>query len=415
MCGALNYNASGNWQIEHQCPQCGAPVVLDEADRLLICPYCKTKLFLVTEDHFRYCIQTKDSPPGETIYVPYWRLKGSSFSILINEVTNRFFDANRLALNFSGIPASLGLRPQVFKLRFASPRVEGIFLKPGLSAQTIIQQISGAEYPSNLHQAFIGETVSLIYSPMYRENDILYDSILKRPVYTLKPGEIDGLLASGRQQDWDIAFVSTLCPQCGWDLEGGKDTLVLTCRNCDSAWTCKGTTFEKVAFSVMANVEPDTYYLPFWRMKTRIEGITLQSYADLIRLGNLPKVISYTFEEKELYFWSPAFKVNPSLFLRWSRQLTTFQPGGEAIEKLPVRSIYPVTLPISEAIKSIIITMASIITDKRKFLAILPEIRISLEESQLVYHPFVLSHNELVHAKTGLSIDRNALNFGMFL
>ena len=340
-------------------------MVLDEADRLLMCSYCKTKLFLVAEDHFRYCIPPKDSDTRETIYVPYWRLKGSSFSILINEVTSRFFDANRLAFNFSGIPASLGLRPQVFKLRFVSPKLQGLFLKPGLSAQAVIQQISGAGDPSNLYQAFIGETVSLIYSPMYMENNVLYDSILKRPVYTLNPGEIDEFSASSQQQDWDIAFVSTLCPQCGWDLEGGKDTLVLICRNCDSAWTCQGKTFQNVAFSVMANVEPDTYYLPFWRMKARIEGITLQSYADLIRLGNLPKVISDTFEKTALYFWSPAFKVNPSLFLRWSRQLTIFQPGGEAIEKLPECFIYPVTLPINEAVESIIITVAGIITDKK--------------------------------------------------
>ena len=415
MYSALNFNASGNWQIEHQCPQCGAPVILDEADRLLMCPYCRTKLFLITEDHFRYCIPAKDANPSETIYVPYWRLKGSSFSVAINEVTNRFFDTNRLALNFSGIPASLGLRPQVFKLRFASPKTEGFFLKPGLNAQAVIEQMSEAGIPSNLHQAFIGETVSLIYSPMYLDNNILYDSVLKRPVCTLKSGEMDGFLAGGRQQDWNIAFVSTLCPQCGWDLEGAKDTLVLTCRNCDSAWTCKGTALEKVEFSVMDSEGAAAYYLPFWRMKAQIEGINLQSYADLIRLGNLPKVISDTFENTALYFWSPAFKVNPSLFLRWSRQMTIAQLGEEASEKLPACSIYPVTLPLSGALESIIITMAGIITDRRKLSAIIPDMRIALVESHLVYHPFMISHNELIHTKLGLSIDRNALNFGMCL
>jgi NADH pyrophosphatase NudC (nudix superfamily) len=28
------------------------------------------------------------------------------------------------------------------------------------------------------------------------------------------------------------------CPHCGWDMEGGKDSLVLICRNCNIAWTC---------------------------------------------------------------------------------------------------------------------------------------------------------------------------------
>ena len=56
-------------------------------------------------------------------------------------------------------------------------------------------------------------------------------------------------------------------------------------------------------------------YLPFWRMKPRVEGIHLVSYADLIRLANLPKVINRAFESAPLYFWSPAFKVSPALSL----------------------------------------------------------------------------------------------------
>ena len=44
------------WQIEQGCPQCGAPVTLDETDRLLACPFCRTRLYLVPEGHFRYHI-----------------------------------------------------------------------------------------------------------------------------------------------------------------------------------------------------------------------------------------------------------------------------------------------------------------------------------------------------------------------
>lgn len=75
---ALN---SANWKIDHQCPQCGAPVLLDEADRLLACPFCRTSLYLVTPDHFRYHIPALERRDKDMFYLPYWRLRGSTFSV----------------------------------------------------------------------------------------------------------------------------------------------------------------------------------------------------------------------------------------------------------------------------------------------------------------------------------------------
>jgi hypothetical protein len=95
-----------------------------------------------------------------------------------------------------------------------------------------------------------------------------------------------------------------------------KDSLVLICRNCNSAWTCSEETFTKLEFAVMippSETREITCYLPFWRMKPRIEGMELASYADLIRVANLPKAITPDFAAAQLFFWSPAFKVNPAL------------------------------------------------------------------------------------------------------
>ncbi|HLA26741.1 MAG TPA: hypothetical protein VJZ49_02480, partial [Syntrophales bacterium] len=75
----MTYKASESWQIDHQCPQCGAPVTLDEADRLLLCPFCRTKLYLFVSDHFRYFIPAPEARSRDIIYLPYWRLKGLSF------------------------------------------------------------------------------------------------------------------------------------------------------------------------------------------------------------------------------------------------------------------------------------------------------------------------------------------------
>lgn len=400
-----------NWQIDHQCPQCGAPVTLSESDRLLLCIYCRTKLYLVTDDHFRYCISAKASSFRNIVYMPYWRMKGLSFSVLADGLENRFFDTTLCAIEAHGIPSSLGLRPQAMKLKFASPDMKGQFRKPVLNARTVMESMN-QKSASSVHRVFIGEMVSIIYSPMYLKDNMLHDALLDRPVCPVKEEEVDEYLSSNHSQVWQVRFVSTLCPRCGWDLQGEKDALVLTCANCDSAWTCRGDTFEKVAFSVVAHTGSAPHYLPFWRMKPRIEGITLASYADLIRVGNLPKVITDAFEERPLYFWSPAFKVNPTLFLRWSRQMTVSQPLGKTVETLPRTALYPVTLPSREAKESIVITIASLATDKRRLFPCLSDIRIALDETILEYHPFVISRNELIHTKLRISINKNALAFG---
>ena len=422
-------NTTGNWKIEHTCPQCGGPVTLDEADRLLLCPYCRTKLYLSTGGNFTYFIPPPNAAPRETIYVPYWRMKGLSYALQESGLTQRFVDTNILALKSWGIPPSLGLRPQVLKLKFVSPEIEGRFLDPEIPVQDVLKNaaisipevlekqfgITQPPAPSLVHNIFVGETTSLIYSPMYLENNNLCDALLKRPVCTVKTEAMEGMLASSKPQSWRLTFISTLCPQCGWDLQGEKEALILICKNCSTAWGCEGEEFKKVDFAVMEGAVEVSHYLPFWRMKARIEGIKLDTYADLIRMGNLPKAITPAFEQMPLYFWSPAFKINPALFLRWVRQMTVSQPAERATDSLPNASLYPVTLPLSAAAESITIAIAEIVTDKRRVFPLLHQIRISLAERLLVYHPFIESHNELVHANMHFSFDKQSLAFGTSL
>jgi DNA-directed RNA polymerase subunit RPC12/RpoP len=420
-----------NWRIEHNCPQCGAPVTLDEADRILLCPYCRTKLYLVPGDCFRYYIPPPAGPSPDTIYIPYWRMKGLSYSVQESGVSNRFVDTNVAAIPLRGIPYSLGFRPQVFALKFVSPKTEGKFLDPhtplpetAITSEILVSFVSeqtfalpGSSTPPRpiFHNAFIGETASVIYAPTYMENNILYDSVLRRPVCSLKTGDVDRLLASRTPQNWKIEFIATLCPECGWDLQGEKDALVMICKNCKSAWQCRGNKFERVAFTAVTSSDNASYYLPFWRMKAQIAGIKLDSYADLIRLGNLPKAITRTFEETPLYFWCPAFKVNPALFLRWARQMTIIQREGTTGDVVPGTHRSPVTLSISEAKKSISIMIADIVTDKRGIYPLLHQIRIMLTECLLEYHPFIESHNELIHANMRLSLDKKSLAYGATL
>ena len=190
----------------------------------------------------------------------------------------------------------------------------------------------------------------------------------------------------------------------------------MICRNCNSAWTCPGQTFEKVEFAVMTRppeTEEPACHLPFWRMKPHFAGLDLATWADLIRIANLPKAITPAFAAEPLYFWSPAFKVNPALYGRWSRQMTVLRPLGEETDLLPGNFIHPVTLPLAEASEGIIINLAQLITDKRTLYPWLDSLQMTLEEFRLEYHPFVSTHNELLHARFGIAIDRTALTFGI--
>ena len=68
--------------------------------------------------------------------------------------------------------------------------------------------------------------------------------------------------------------------------------------------------------------------------------------------------------------------------------------------------------PWAEVAGSITITIADIITDKRRVYPLLPQMRISLDECLIVYHPFIESRDELVHANMHFSFDKKSLAFG---
>ena len=115
------------------------------------------------------------------------------------------------------------------------------------------------------------------------------------------------------------------------------------------------------------------------------------------------------------YFWAPAFKINPAVFLRWCRQLTMTPAQTNLTAGLPEKTIYPATLPVAEAAESFIITLASLVTDKRRLPDLLSSLKFTLEDFLLVLHPFTIAPKELIHTKLGFSIDRTALNFGTHL
>ena len=401
-----------NFLIEHQCPQCGAPAILEETDRLFACQYCRVNSYLMADDFFRYLLPHPPAENKDIVYFPYWRFKGMLFFCGPSGIQNRFVDVSHQAIDAPIFPISVGVRSQAMKLRFATADMDGRFLKPQQSFDKFLckfQERFGKSLPKPiLHQSNIGETLSLIYSPFYL-TDKLHDAILDKPLSAKLPDNFNLDELSGDRPQWNIRFVSTLCPNCGWNLEGERDALVLGCKNCNSTWYPVGKKLKELKFAQFPDKGDSTIYLPFWRINAEISGINLDSYADLIAVANLPRVVQSGWEDIPFRYWIPAFKVRPKVFLQLATQTTLSQPRDKLISELPEARIYPTTLPIEEAVECLKLTLADFMKPRRTLMERLCDIQIHAKNFSLIFMPFNEGHHEFIQPDFKLTINKNVL------
>jgi hypothetical protein len=80
------------------------------------------------------------------------------------------------------------------------------------------------------------------------------------------------------------------------------------------------------------------------------------------------------------------------------------------LEKKIRKNIHlPITLPSSEAVQSIKITLASLVRPLRDHLPALPRSRVTPKEITLVFLPFEPGTHEYVHQGLNVSINKNIL------
>ena len=403
--------------IDYQCPQCGAPATLEETDHLFECAFCRVKSYLLSRV-YRYVLPHRAAEGKDVVYVPYWRFKGMLFSCAPEGIEHRIVDVSYRALGLDPVPPTVGIRSQTLKLRFLTPETAGRFLQPDAAYPEILERVR-ARYarPGSgplFLQEFIGETLSLLYAPFFLEGGRLFDAVLNRPVSGPLPDPIDLAALPGGRPRWRLQFVPAQCPECGWDLEGARDSLALACRNCHSLWHAGKRQFTKVSFETLPCPEGTeaACFLPFWKVRARVSGIPLDSLADLVRLANLPKAITDSMEKRPFHFWAPAFKVRPQDFLRFSLRTTLSQPEDEGDPRLPDGPLYPVTLPVTEAVESLKLNLASFMKPPRKLYPRLPEIGIEPKRIALTYLPFQVKRNEVLYPPCRLRINRNLLVYG---
>ena len=368
------------------------------------------------QGYFRYLLPHTHQlrKEQELVYFPYWRFKGMLFSCLPSGIQNRFLDVSQQAVQSPLFPASVGLRSQAMKLRFVSPEAKGWFIKPTLpfrqAMETFLTRFNLTMPRPLLHQSHIGESVSLIYAPFYVGQRIM-DAVLDQPVTAELDETFDLGQFSGGPADWCIRFIPTLCPNCGWNMYGHRDALVLHCENCESMWQATNQGLSRVNVAHMPGRENEnTRYLPFWRIRADVFGIDFNSYADLVKVANLPKVVQPGWDRIPCHFWSPAFKVRPQRFLRLTHHLTLSQPREELVAHVPTGAMHPVNLPVSESVETLKINLAGCIRPPKVVEDRIAKIKITPRRYLLVYLPFDVRHHDLVQTTFNIAINRNQLS-----
>ena len=408
--------------IHQNCPSCGAVIVLKEADRLITCPYCDVKNFMVTRGPLRFVLPHKAPDhilPEDMFYAPYLRFKGNIYYCKGKFMKYKVVDTTQQGMNGSALPPSLGLRPQAMPVILATDAISGSFLPQTIKAKKLLERAAQLTVLDSekikspfYHRAYIGETLSCIYLPLYIDNGTLYDAVTNKELGRGGSEEKMRDRSVRYKPSWAPHFLATFCPHCGDLLQGARDSLVLSCYNCHSSWQEQKGGFKKIRWSSVATDFKGMYHLPFWQLTVRATGVSLETFADLLRATNQPLVIQPRHRERKLRLWIPAFKVRPSTFLRLAKNITLSQEKiGEGEEEMP-KNIHPVTLPRNEAVQALKSVFSGMALNKRKLFPKLPKLHFQPLQTELRYLPFFDKGHDFVQEQTGISVAQSVLNFG---
>jgi predicted RNA-binding Zn-ribbon protein involved in translation (DUF1610 family) len=412
--------------LKEECPQCGAPVRLEETDRLFLCPHCHVRL-LVHSDHCycHYLVPAREYAAKDCFYAPYWRFRGMALQIDAAGASHRVVDVTEKGGGPRSTPFSLGFRPQAGSLRYATVGTGGRFwpLADDSAAFTsrLVQRLERGRKPRDLHagtQALVGEVISIIYAPLVYEQGALLDGVSGQTLGgTSGPAAVQDLNLSSAPA-WPVEFKPATCPDCGWDLKGARDSLVLFCTHCDSAWQVRSSELQRIKVHFPAEQQharraSADLLLPFWRLEMQCAELPMATLADLIRLTSIPRALSPATEATPLRFWVPAFKVNPNLLLRLSAHMTLRHIPTRPVEGvLPKGVLHPITLPPEEGSQTIPVLLAAIAPAKGVILGRLQGARFALKEAELVLTPAHQEGRDWVQPGLGFGLPMNALHWG---
>ncbi len=407
-----------SYLLEQECPQCGAPLELEETDRLLSCAFCGVASYLANGQHCRMMLPSRD-PDRTALFVPYLHFKGTVYSCDHQSVKFTLAETTRCGVDLPFLPVSLGLRPQAMKMRYFSPMSSRIPLRNSLPWKRLLDEMIKPPAPRKniLEKAYIGEILNIIYLPLFLEEDSLFDAVLDRPFAEIAEGDSVFLPHVDKGPGWSPLFLASICPGCGWNLSGARDSVVLFCENCNSAWSADGNRLKRVSFAVQEGAVGPLLYLPFWQVTASTDDpLMIQSFADFLRVTNQPRVSAAGWQDRAMLYYSPAFKIRPKTFLRLATQATIsqdrFSPEGKEIAGIV---LHPTTLPHAEAIQALKIILAHSAVTRESVFPHLQEVNFTVTGVTLILLPFTPTSHEFVQQQTGIAINRQNLEFGRAL
>ncbi len=410
--------------VEQPCPQCGGQITLNAAHRLLTCPYCGVKNFMQAAGAFRFIlpVHKTSGQGGRLLYAPYIRFKGNVFQVNDTGISYRVVDTTQDGFPLSGLPPSLGLRPQAMPLLRVNGQSPGRFLRLSVKLSVILQKVArlntlaGKETKKTYHQAFIGEELSYIYLPLRQEKQALIDAVVNAPLVELEKVRAVPLKGIRASKSWQVKFTATLCPRCGWSLDGEGDALVLHCLNCETSWSLGNQGLKRITAAMVQGNDKDALYLPFWKISAHLPSLNIWSFADFLERTNQPVVVGKLWRDKVMSFLIPAFKLRPKTFLHISKQSTLNQWAlGQEQPLHTTLPLYPVTLPLNEARQSIKVVLAASSVSRKRVFPYLPGVHPENLSSRLVYLPFTDRQYDWLQPRTRAVIIKSVLNFGRSL
>jgi hypothetical protein len=382
---------------------------------------------------------------GELVFIPYWRMRGTRMALSETACRAEIIDHSALAVPFKEFPETLGIRSQTMTLKFVGPESTGIFFPPVLEKDDFVKRMENNPLPmreltkrnidpvaknvalmgllgtpgleaftaglekESLVRAYIGEIVSVVYAPYFINGQTVIDGITGRPVF--KAQSAGALCARQESAPLKLSFVPILCPQCDWNLQGEKETLVLACRHCGTAWQASECGLRPVETRIMTGGSDTALWVPFWILDVDYGALKLSSFADFIRLTNFPIPLKPESEGGKFSMWVPAFKANPEIYFRLGKRMSILQADTHQPETLP-ENIYPVTLPPSEAFQSLPIVLGEIAVAKKKVFPLVKNTAFSLRGATLALVPFDERGAEFVQRQSEIAISKNALLWG---
>ena len=409
-------------RVEQGCPQCGASVELVETDHVLTCAFCGARNFLLSTSPFRYVLPLagKASSAG-LLLAPYLRFKGTIYLVTGEGIEHRVIDTTQAANPAPGLPPSLGLRPQAMRLGRINPEAGNLYLPQTLKASAILEKAAavGNLIPQGggqpFHRAYIGEHLSYIYLPLVVKDRGVHDGVTDARLIELD--QLAGHCLQGKRYDdaWRLAFMATLCPQCGAGLEGAGDCQVMTCATCQTAWALGPEGVTAIDWQVQEGKGRTDLMLPFWKVSTHIPALDIYSFADFVERSNQPFLPRPQWRDRVMSLWIPAIRLRPKIFLQAGRQATLGQWQLKPGEGRVLPNLFPVTLPSSEARQAVKLMLAAATASPRRIFPSLPQVRLTEVTMQLVYLPFIDRGHDWVQPETGVAIGKNILRFGRSL